>query len=132
MGRWVYDLASDDLIIEVVCTPLNEARGMELREKLSMDDRTKYAIYYTNRKRDLSYLRRSVKGHLRRLDVRIYSLLDLVSIFRGRGTGASLPRASSLTPSSSSIARPPGPSRTPPDISPLLPLPAAPSVWRIC
>ncbi len=83
MGRWVYDLANDDLIIEVVCTPLNEARGMELREKLSVDGRTKYAIYYTNRRRDLGYLRRSVEGHLRGLDVKIYSLFDAVSIFRG-------------------------------------------------
>ena len=81
MGRWIYDLAGEGFVIEVVCTPLNEKRALELRMKLQIDGFRKYVVYYTNRKRDLGGLRRSIERGLSGLDVRIYSLFDAVALF---------------------------------------------------
>jgi len=85
VGRWVYDLVGDGIILEVVCTPLNEAQGMELREKLSISGYSKHVVYYTNRRRDLKYLRRSIEKHLKGLDVSIYSLFDAPAMLGNRG-----------------------------------------------
>ena len=82
-GR-TYDLVGDGSLIEVVCTPLNEERGMDLREKLSLEGFRKYVVYYTNRRRDMNYLRKSIERHLDGMDVEVLSLFDAVGTFRSK------------------------------------------------
>ncbi len=101
MSKWIYDLAGDGFVMEVVCTPLNEQRSLELRMKLQIEGVRRYVIYYTNRKRDMGGLRRSVERGLAGLDVKIYSLFDAVSVF-SRDSSTSGTRTSSSAPPPSS------------------------------
>ncbi len=82
-GR-TYDLVGDGFLIEVVCTPLNGVRGMDLREKLSLEGFRKYVVYYTNRRRDMNYLRKSIEKHLDGMEVEVLSLFDAVAVFRSK------------------------------------------------
>jgi len=81
VGRYVYDLMGLGIAVEVVTTRLSEDKGIRLREKLTRFDGEGYAVVYSNRKREIPYLRRSAEKFLKDVKVSVMDLFEAVRYF---------------------------------------------------